>query len=55
MNFYFDALPKGVYVFEYILYATAAGEYATGTATVQCLYAPEFVGHTSGGRISIKN
>ncbi|MDR1763334.1 MAG: alpha-2-macroglobulin [Dysgonamonadaceae bacterium] len=54
MNFYFDNLAKGVYVFEYGLYATAKGDYSNGTATIQCLYAPEFTAHTSGGRVSVE-
>ncbi|MDR1783128.1 MAG: hypothetical protein LBR13_02550 [Dysgonamonadaceae bacterium] len=54
MNFYFDNLAKGVYVFEYGLYATSEGEYSNGTATVQCLYAPEFTAHTSGGKVRVE-
>jgi uncharacterized protein YfaS (alpha-2-macroglobulin family) len=54
MNFYFYNLPKGTYVFEYPLYANASGDYSNGNATIQCLYAPEFVSHTSGGRIKIE-
>jgi len=54
MNFYFYNLPKGTYVFEYPLYANAAGDYSNGIATIQCLYAPEFVSHTSGGRVKVE-
>ena len=54
VNFYFHHLPKGTYVFEYALYATAPGDYSNGITTIQCLYAPEFVSHTSGGRVVIK-
>ena len=54
MNFYFYNLPKGTYVFEYPLFVNAAGEYSNGIATIQCLYAPEFVSHTSGGRVRVK-
>jgi uncharacterized protein YfaS (alpha-2-macroglobulin family) len=53
-NFYFYNLPKGTYVFEYPLYVTSTGEYSTGITTIQCLYAPEFVSHTSGGRVVVK-
>ena len=53
-NFYFYNLPKGTYVFEYPLYANAAGDYSNGTATIQCLYAPEYVSHTSGGRVKVE-
>ncbi|MDR2085617.1 MAG: hypothetical protein LBP72_00400 [Dysgonamonadaceae bacterium] len=51
MNFYFDHLPKGVYVFEYPLYVNASGNYSNGITTIQCLYAPEFVSHTTGERV----
>ena len=54
MNFYFYNLPKGTYTFEYPLYVNAAGDYSNGITTIQCLYAPEFVSHTSGGRVKVK-
>jgi uncharacterized protein YfaS (alpha-2-macroglobulin family) len=53
MNYYFYNLPKGTYVFEYPLYVTREGNYSNGITTIQCLYAPEFVSHTSGGRVEI--
>jgi len=52
-QFFFSFLPKGTYVFEYELWANAAGEYTSGIASVQCQYAPEFVSHTGGERIKI--
>ncbi|MDR1609919.1 MAG: hypothetical protein LBS08_00210, partial [Candidatus Symbiothrix sp.] len=52
MNYYFYNLPKGTYVFEYPLYVTSEGNYSNGITTIQCLYAPEFVSHTSGGRVN---
>ena len=54
MNFYFNNLPKGTYVFEYPLYVTRVGEYSNGITTIQCMYAPEFVSHTAGERVVIK-
>jgi hypothetical protein len=54
VNFYFYNLPKGTYVFEYSLYVNASGDYSNGIATIQCLYAPEFVSHTSGGRVRVE-
>jgi hypothetical protein len=54
MNFYFYNLPRGTYVFEYPLYVNASGDYSNGIATIQCLYAPEFVSHTSGGRVKVE-
>ena len=47
-NFYFDRLPVGTFVLEYEAFVSRAGEYAGGIATLQCLYAPEFVSRTEG-------
>ncbi|MDR0732599.1 MAG: hypothetical protein LBF08_00855 [Dysgonamonadaceae bacterium] len=54
MNYYFYRLPKGTYIFEYPLYVTGKGNYSNGITTIQCLYAPEFVSHTSGGRAAVR-
>ncbi|WP_393924972.1 alpha-2-macroglobulin family protein [Dysgonomonas sp. Shenzhen-Wh21] len=53
-NFYFDVMPKGTYVFEYPVYVNRIGEYANGITTIQCMYAPEFVSHTAGIKITVK-
>ena len=52
-NFFFNALPKGKHILEYAVYVNAAGEYSSGIATIQCLYAPEFKAHTSGKKIIV--
>lgn len=54
-NFYFDSIPQGTFVVEYPVYVTRSGEYSSGISTIQCLYAPEFVSHTEGSLIQIKN
>jgi uncharacterized protein YfaS (alpha-2-macroglobulin family) len=54
-NFYFDRLPKGVYVLEYPVYVNRGGEYANGITTIQCMYAPEFVSHTQGIKVTVKD
>ena len=54
-QFFFAYLPKGTYVFEYELWVNNAGAYTSGIATIQCQYAPEFVSHTGGEKILIKN
>lgn len=54
-NFYFQRLPKGTFVVEYPVYVSRSGEYAGGISTIQCMYAPEFVSHTEGGRIMVKD
>ncbi len=54
-NFFFDYLPKGVYVFEYDLRVNNAGDMSNGITTIQSMYAPEFSSHSEGVRISISN
>ncbi len=53
-NFFFDYLPKGVYVFEYDLRANNAGNFSNGISTIQSMYAPEFSSHSKGVRVTIK-
>ncbi|MFS4467031.1 carboxypeptidase-like regulatory domain-containing protein [Maribacter sp. 2210JD10-5] len=54
-NFFFDYLPKGVYVFEYDLRVNNAGDFSNGITTIQSMYAPEFSSHSEGVRISVQN
>lgn len=44
-SFYLDQMRKGTYELEYEVYITSSGRYVQGVATVQSVYAPEFVGH----------
>lgn len=53
-NFYFDRMPKGTYVLEYSVYVNRSGEYANGITTIQCMYAPQYVSHTQGITVTIK-
>ena len=53
-NFFFNRLPKGTYVFEYPVFITHAGNYSAGITTIQCMYAPEFTGHSEGVRVKVK-
>lgn len=53
-NFFFDYLPKGVYVFEYDLRVNNAGNMSNGITTIQCMYAPEFTSHSEGVRIKVE-
>ncbi|MDD3010001.1 MAG: alpha-2-macroglobulin family protein [Bacteroidales bacterium] len=50
VNFYFDRLAKGTYVFEYSLFKVINGTFRGGLTTVQCMYAPEFGAHSAGSR-----
>ena len=45
-HFFIDYLPKGVYVFEYATRVQHRGQYQTGIAEIQCMYAPEFNSHS---------
>ena len=52
-NFFFDFLPKGVYVFEYDLRVNNAGFMSNGITTIQSMYAPEFSSHSEGVKIKV--
>ncbi|MEX0290306.1 MAG: alpha-2-macroglobulin [Flavobacteriaceae bacterium] len=52
-NFFFDYLPKGVFVFEYDLRVNNAGDFSNGITTIQSMYAPEFSSHSEGVRVSV--
>ncbi len=52
-NFFFDYLPKGIYVFEYDLRVNNAGNMSNGITIIQSMYAPEFSSHNEGVRISV--
>ncbi|WP_375239052.1 alpha-2-macroglobulin [Aurantibacter sp.] len=54
-NFFFDVLPKGIYVFEYDLRVNNAGEMSNGITTIQSMYAPEFSSHSKGDRLSVSD
>ncbi|MBP2830969.1 alpha-2-macroglobulin [Aquimarina sp. U1-2] len=53
-HFFFDYLPKGIYVFEYDLRVNNKGNFSNGITTIQSMYAPEFSSHSKGVRIEIK-
>lgn len=53
-NFFFEQLPKGQYNFRYKIRASTAGKFRAGPATIQPLYAPEFVGFSEGHELTIK-
>ncbi len=53
-NFFFDYLPKGVYVFEYDLRVNNKGDFSNGITTIQSMYAPEFSSHSEGVRVQVE-
>jgi len=53
-NFFFDAMSKGVYVFEYDLRVNNKGDFSNGITTIQSMYAPEFSSHSKGIRVKVE-
>jgi len=53
-HFFIDYLPKGKYVFEYSTRVQLRGEYQTGMANIQCMYAPEFNSHSESLPIVVR-
>lgn len=53
-NFFFERLPQGQYTFKYRVRASTTGKFRAGPATIQPLYAPEFVGFSEGHELLIK-
>jgi hypothetical protein len=53
-HFYIDYLPKGTYVFEYSTRVQLRGNYQTGMAQIQCMYAPEFNSHSESLPLVVK-
>jgi hypothetical protein len=53
-HFFIDYLPKGTYVFEYSTRVQLRGDYQTGIAEIQCMYAPEFNSHSESFRLQVK-
>jgi uncharacterized protein YfaS (alpha-2-macroglobulin family) len=53
-NFFFDYLPKGIFIFEYDLRVNNAGNMSNGITTIQSMYAPEFSSHSEGTRILVE-
>ncbi|MCA9072092.1 MAG: hypothetical protein KDA84_24355, partial [Planctomycetaceae bacterium] len=54
-HFFIDYLPKGTYVFEYSVRVQLQGKYQTGYASIQCMYAPEFNGHSESLSLDVKS
>jgi hypothetical protein len=53
-HFFFDALPKGTYVFEYSTRVQLRGACQTGLAELQCMYAPEFNSHSASAVLEVE-
>ncbi|MBP7052019.1 MAG: hypothetical protein KBE65_13475 [Phycisphaerae bacterium] len=53
-HFFFDYLSKGTYVFEYSSFIQLRGQYQTGMASIQCMYAPEFNSHSQSFELTVQ-
>lgn len=53
-HFFIDQLNKGTYIINYELVATHEGLFTAGNASIQCMYAPEFISHSVGNIIRIE-
>ena len=53
-HFFIDYLPRGTYVFEYSVRVQHKGQYQTGIAELQCMYAPEFNSHSGSVEIVVQ-
>ncbi len=53
-HFFIDYLPKGTYVFEYSTRVQLRGDYQTGVAGIQCMYAPEFNSHSGSVGLTVR-
>ncbi|MHC4351386.1 MAG: alpha-2-macroglobulin family protein, partial [Planctomycetota bacterium] len=53
-HFFMDYLSKGVYVFEYSTRIQHKGQYQTGIASIQCMYAPEFNSHSESFDLEVR-
>lgn len=54
-HYFIDYLPKGTFVLEYGLVANLNGHFSNGIATLQCMYAPAFSGHSKGQAIDVRD
>lgn len=53
-DYFFDRLPKGIYVLEETAFIDRTGRYTTGLVTLQCHYAPEFGANTPAVELVVK-
>ena len=53
-HFFIDYLPKGTYVFEYSVRVQHRGQYQSGMAQIQCMYAPEFNSHSESFPLEVE-
>lgn len=53
-DIFYDTFRKGTTTIDLDFYVNRTGMYQAGIVTAQCAYAPEYVGHTAGRKVSVK-
>lgn len=53
-NFFFDRIPKGVFILEYEVRVNNTGNFSNGITTIESMYAPELRSHTKGIRLTFE-
>jgi len=54
MNFFREWLPQGEYTLKHRLRCAMAGTFKAAPATLQSMYAPEFVAYSAGRLIEVR-
>lgn len=54
MVVFFDTFTRGTTTIDLEFYVNRTGKYQIGVTTVECAYAKQFGGHTSGGKVEVK-
>ena len=54
VQYFFEHLPKGTYIFELPFDVSHEGQFSAGIATLQSLYAPDYSANSSGGLIVVE-
>jgi hypothetical protein len=52
-NFFVESLPVGKHLIEYKVRVTHSGYFQTGNASIQCMYAPEYIGYSGSENICV--
>ncbi len=53
--FFIEYLPKGRFVFEYDIVVSHAGNFSGGIASINSMYAPEFISHSKAQKLKVEN
>jgi uncharacterized protein YfaS (alpha-2-macroglobulin family) len=52
-NFFIENLPMGKHIIEYTVRVTHDGRFASGNASIQCMYSPEYIGYSDSFMVRI--